>query len=506
MRPLPRSVFALGAAALAAVALSQTALSQTAESQTPESQATGAQETVREARRTLVEVAPRVLDVRPDRVVLAWITSEASVGRLSLVGPGGEKVLEEPAPTRYHRVEAEGLAPGATYRYLVDGRFSGSFRTPREEGPFKFAVFGHPGGSMASFHYPTSMLASTLVDVDPDFVLCTGDACFYTSEESFKELYFDVFRRVLAERPIYLTAANHEIGFPETRDIDYSLFRKLFPRDFPHPEFPFYSFVRGNVEFFAFAYGPMTKEMTRAQYQWLEESLQASRAEFRVVFMGGANEPRGFDRARLFKTAAENGADLVLGGDGVGYKTETHGGVDFLFAGANSTKQSEFFLVTAEDYRLEVARYQAPMGALRGSWTFPSQRPKTIVKDVLDGLTSVVKSRIARSAPLEVPSTNFHGARLRLHNTQAHSLPYRLRYTAKDDVTGKSMVFRTQNRTAQAGEEATAQYPLPALHPLTGNRWTLTSLEVQVQSPKLPADFELSPLIVELVLFEDTLK
>ena len=498
MRRLSRTVSYLGAMALATAGLLPAA--------PPAADLGGPDGPVREASRRPVEVAPRVLDVRPGRVVMAWITSDASLGRMELFGPGVPVSIEESATTRYHRIEVQDLTPGTTYRYLIDGRFPGTFRTPREQGPFRFAVFGHPGGTMASFHYPTSMLASTLADVDPEFVLCTGDACFYTSEESFKELYFDVFRKVLAERPIYMTAANHEIGFPETKEIDYSLFRKLFPRDFAHPEFPYYSFTRGNVEFFAFAYGPMTKAMAKAQYQWLGEALQASRAEFRVVFLGGANEPRGFDRALLFKTAAENGADLVLGGDGVGYKTENHEGIDFLFAGANGAKESEFFLVTAEDYRLEVARYQAPMGAIRGKWTFPSKRPKAVVLDLVDGLESVVKSRSARSVPLDLPSTHFHGVRLRLRNPQTHSLPFRLRYVVKDDVTGKSMTARTQNRTALPGEEVTAQYALAALHPLTGNPWTLTSLEVQVQSPKLPKDFDLKPHVLEFEVFEDTLK
>ncbi len=453
-----------------------------------------------------VEVAPRVFELDPERVVMAWLTKEPSAGTLELFGPDGARTLTEESESRHHRIEALDLAPGTAYRYLIDGRFPGTFRTPQEEGPMRFAVFGHPGGTMGAFDYPTSMLAATLHDVDPDFLLCTGDACFYTNEASYKELYFDVFREVFAERPIYLTAANHEISFPERRKVDYSFFRTLFPRDFADPRFPFYSFVRGNVEFFAFAYGPMTKAMSKAQYKWLEESLQSSQSEFRVIFLGGANTPSRYDRERLFKVAAENDADLIFGGDGVGYKEETHEGVKFLFAGANGPKQPSFFLVNTNDYELKVAQYQSPMGAKQKQWTFRSRRPKATVLDVMEGLEPVPETRKTRSRAFEQPSTDFHGIKLSLRSGLSHLVSFRIHYEARDDVTGEITIFRTQPRKAKPGELVTSYFALPGLGPLSGNPWTLLRVEAEFIERRLPKEFDITPHLLEFALFEDPLK
>lgn len=455
-----------------------------------------------------VEVAPRIVDLQPTSVRFAWITRKASTGKLALTGPSGTTEIDEPtsAPRRHHVVDVNDLEPLTTYAYTVDGRFSGSIVTPGIDEPFTFAVFGHPGGTTAPHTFPARALAGTFESLDPSFLLCTGDVCYFTAEHSFKRLYFDVFRDILARKPIYLTAANHEAGFPPSQGTGYGTFRKLFPYDYPSKAHAYHSFRRGNIEFFAFAYGPMTKALASEQLAWLADALANSRAEFRIVYLGGGQNPTNFDRTAFFRTAREGGADLVFGGDGVRSKETQVDGLDFFFAGSNEKSPMDFYYARSSPYALEVSKYDATLNGLRGAWNFETRRPKVTVFDALPlGKRSKINGAV-QFIPIGLKSSDFHGVKLTLRNPLKRRAPYWLRWSTASTTGGGDYYFRTDTRWLEVGETRTNYFELPPLNPVSGKPWILKELDVRTGYVEMPDNLDLRPYIEELVVFRDPLR
>lgn len=461
--------------------------------------------TVRSAEVVPVEIAPQILDLQPTSVRFSWVTIEASVGKLELVGPDGPIQAEEVAATRHHRIDVARLTPKATYAYMIDGRFQGRFVTPAIDEPFTFAVFGHPGGTNSPHAHPSTFLANTLKGLAPDFLLCTGDVCYFTAEHSFKKLYFDVFRDILGERPIYLTAANHEAGFPSSQGTGYGMFRTLFPYDFPSETHGFHSFRRGNIEFFAYAYGPMKAEQAKEQMDWLGRSLRESRAEFRIVYLGGGQNPTHFQRNLFFKTAREGGADLVFGGDGVGSRVEKVDGVDFFFAGTEEPNPASLFYVRAEPYSLQVSRYDSTMQTLKGAWDFESRRPKIQVFDAKPLMEQGAVNASVHFTPIGLKSTDFHGVKLVIHNPLKIRVPYWLRWSTASTTGGGDYFFRSDTRYLAPGETRTNYFHLPAANPVKRTPWILKELDVRLWGPRIPKGLDIGPWIEELTVFRDPL-
>ena len=404
--------------------------------------------------------------------------------------------------TRHHKVNIAGLTPGRRYTYEIEGRFTGSFETPIQDRPFRLVVFGHPGGTTPPGEYPTAALASRMLDVRPDFGLCTGDLCYFSREESFEHLYFDTFEPFLASRPIYVAPGNHEAGFPTSEGIGYEVFRRLFPYDFPSEGAGYHSFVRGNVEFFAFAYGPQTKQRFAAQIEWLKNGLATSEAEFRIVYLGGAQTPMGFDRKKFFQTVRDGGADLVFGGDGEGNHVSKVDGVDFFFAGANGPRPREFFMVDVSSYRLEISRLDATLDEVLGVWAFETKRPKT---DLFDASTLAHKGRTSHSAlfgPMSIPSDRLDGFRVQVHNPFDKAIviwpqwaPVRLVRPSGD------YHYREPLKKVPPGSTEVFHFALPEILPATGQKWALGELCIRFRLVPSGASFEPLDLIREVAVF-----
>ena len=447
----------------------------------------------RESEDEETEIAPSILHVDEARVILTWVTSGASIGRARISGGANPIIAEEAAATRHHRLELQGLAPGRRYTYEIDGRFTGSFETPSPDRPFRFVVFGHPGGTAPPGEYPTAALASRLLDVRPDFGLCTGDLCYFSNEASFENRYFDIFEPFLVSRPIYVAPGNHEAGFPTSEGIGYEVFRSLFPYDFPMDGAGYHSFVRGNIEFFAFAYGPQTKDGFTAQIEWLRSGLAASEAEFRIVYLGGAQNPMGFDREVFFRTVREGGADLVFGGDGDGNHVSRVDGVDFFFAGSHGPRPREFFMVDATKYRLEISRLDATLNGVLGTWAFETQRQKVEVFDASPLARPGRTSHSALFGPMSIPSDRFDGFRVEVHNPFDKSIfiwpqwaPERLVRPSGD------YHYREPVKKVAAGATKAFHFALPDVLPATGEKWVLGELCIRFRA--VPADAVFNPV------------
>ncbi|MGK0481318.1 MAG: hypothetical protein ACJAQ3_001291 [Planctomycetota bacterium] len=466
---------------------------------------------VRVSKAQPVEIAPQILHLDGRSVTFSWKTRSPVTGRLELVGPGGaadqESVfLEEGPPSMNHRLSAANLVAGSRYRYLVDGRFAGSFETATPGEPIKFGVFGHPGGTATYAAFPVAHLATTLDGMGLDFALCTGDMCNYTSAASFKRFYFDPFARFLASRPIYAAAANHEGGYPTSQGKNFDVFRELFPYEFPGEKHAYHSFVRGNVEFFACAYAPARTKDHEEQLEWLAEALTASRSEFRVVFLGGAQNPAGFDRSRFFRTAKDNGADLAFGGDGSGVSVSQVEGLDYFFAGTAGRDPRPFFLADADPYQLEVTRRDTRMAKLLGSWRFESKRPKTLVKDAMAHAVDSPRERAMLFSGLALPSTHFHGFRVRIQNPSDHPVLFWSLWSPEGTRKSGDYFFRNEARFLDPHSTSVHHFVLPQDHPRTGQPWTLDEIELRVMSSALPEGFELSGHVEEVAVFSDPLQ
>lgn len=469
-------------------------------------QVLGSIRVVRTTDAPLTEISPSIFDLGSDRVTFTWVTREESIGRVRLATESDPIERAEPLPVRYHKLSVDGLRPGTHHAYEIDGRFSGSFETARLGAPFRFVVFGHPGGTHAAAAYPVSALASRLDDLNPAFALCTGDLCYNSSDASFEELYFDIFGDFLARRPIYVAPGNHEAGFPSSEGLGFTVFRRLFPYEFGSDDYAYHSFIKGNIEFFACAYGGARPGKFQAQIDWLKRGLAGSRSEFRVVYLGGAQNPMGFDRELFFRTAAEGGADLVFGGDGLGVHVTEEQGLDFFFAGTSTTAPRHFFMVQTEPYRLEVTQYAVPMSKLEGSWIFETRRHKETVFDARLFGRKGREPGAALFGPLSLDSDSFDGIELHVHNPFKKTAVIWLRWAPKRLVRPRGDYhYREEARRVLPGETVAFHYSLPATLPRTGKPWTLGEVEVRIGGLAIPDDFDMTEHVVQLTAFVDPL-
>lgn len=458
-----------------------------------------------------LEIAPYILDLGRDRVTVAWVTRRPSLGSLTLRGDGEPVVIaEEGEARRHHRLTVDGLTPGVTYAYEVDVRFRGTFETQPDHGELAFAVFGHPGGTQSVHRYPFEAVADAISRCGARFSICTGDACYETTERSFKEDYFGPLGRLTSSAPVYLVAGNHEAGFPIGEGVDYRVYRDLFPHDFGHPRLPYYTHRHGDVEFFSVAYGPLREGEFEPQMEWLARELARSEAEFRIVVWGGANVTPQFDRERFYEVASEGGADLVFSGDGSGVKVTGESGLDDYFAGTNNSQPHGFFLVRQDGYRLRVHQYDATMRSLLSFKTYGSRRAKTLALDLTDRLEP---ARTRANCPegavvcsgIDVPSTRFHGVRVTVTNpTDKPAVAYL--HWAPDHITRGDGHYRERYRALAAGETRTLDFAIPARAPRTGEPFTLRALRVHIDGGGIGPGFQMGSHIEQVALFVDPLK
>lgn len=456
-----------------------------------------------------IGIDPYVLDVGPNSATLAWTTRAAEAGRAVLRGPAGELVSAEAEPTRHHRAHFEGLSPATTYRWSVGGVHEGIVRTPRLEQLQRFAVFGHPGGTAVDGAYPFATLGHALDGLALDFALCTGDICYFTHEASFEELFMRPFRDFLSSAPIYLAAGNHEGGFPGRYAWNYDLFRELFPYEYPTERGAFHSFVRGNVHFLSVVYHPRSADELAQQLAWIETELANSASEFRVAFLGGANRRTDGSFDRIVRALADGEVDVVFGGDGSGTEQGELGGVPYFFAGTRHEAPPNFYHVEGRPYELVIALRDASMSQPTRKWSLKSKRPKKIVNDLLP--FAKAHPRLDRAVVLnglDVPSVEFHGARIAVRNDTDRTLPLYFRYgeELEDPSFGAGRMFRRQGVLLPPGQVTSFDTYLPPRDPVSGKPWSLGEAELRLETTNLPDGYRLMDHVEMVSLFVDPLR
>lgn len=458
-----------------------------------------------------VSIPPYVVDLGETTVTIAWTSLSASVGEARLMGEEGETETAESAATRHHRIRFDGLLPGSTYRYEVGEIYSGSVRTPRPGAMQRFAVFGHPGGSAPPNSYPAAALAQAVLDVDPDFALCTGDICYFTSEASFAELFIRPFSRLLRllrRLPIYPAAGNHDGGFPRKRRWDYSIFRQLFPHAYASERGAYYSFVRGNVHFLSVAYHSVDKVDLATQLDWIERELRGSRAEFRLAFLGGANPPHDGSFDQLADALLDGGVDAIFGGDGSGTHQRDLRGAAYFFAGTNGAAPADSYDVEARPYEIVIRLRNAAMDRAARAWTLRSKREKVTVRNLLPMARG--HAQVPRAVEFQgvgAESTGFHGLRVSARNPHDKAVAMHVRWGPhpEEPRTGAGRMFREQAVQLPPAETTTFDGALPARHPISGEPWTLDEIEVRIEAPHITPDYQMIEDLLELTLFLDPL-
>ncbi|MCP3916253.1 MAG: metallophosphoesterase family protein [bacterium] len=446
-------------------------------------------------------VAPYLIDISPSSATVCWVTREELAGELVLASVAGEATHTEPEARRFHRIELTGLEPGQDYGYSIGGVYAGRFRTTREDRPLRVAIFGHTGGTEVANKYPTTLLASRIDELDPDFAICTGDLCYFTSHQSFADLFFERFARFLARKPIYVAPGNHEAGFPLAYGYSYGQFRDLFPREYPDVD-PYFSTVHGNAKFVFLAYTAHSRPGFARQLEWLKNELDQSTSEFNIVCLGGAQDPIFFDRKAFMSTLVESRVDIVFAGDGSGNYQADNQGIQWFFSGTNGTRPHTFYDLEVLPYELRVRLYDASGIKQIKHWSFPTTRPKRVVANLTEtGRPDAKKASTLFYPDAAASSNTFDGVRVVVHNSHDRRVPILLRWAPSDATRrGADRFFREQPVWMAPGEITTFLYPLPATNPITGKAWLLDDLQLAANEKYLPKGYAFKPDVLEFSL------
>jgi hypothetical protein len=226
---------------------------------------------------TLVK-GPYLMQPTTDSVTVCWVSDTESTGGTVRYALGatadptkGHAIVEQGAPTRYHRVRIGGLKAYTRYAYQVTE--SGQAATPATfvtaalpRQPFHFIAYGDCR-TQPAVH--ASVLAR-MATFHPDFVIQTGDLVADGTNEAQWDVFWKTATPLMRETPYYPALGNHEKeGAPYFRYFGV-------PAE--------YSFDYGNIHFVALDSNRPETEFA-AQEKFLRDDLLAHQnAIWRIVF------------------------------------------------------------------------------------------------------------------------------------------------------------------------------------------------------------------------------
>jgi hypothetical protein len=300
-------------------------------------------------------------------MVISWST-ESPVDRPSvLVGPAGSVDRRVAAETRqapghpvsYHHATVDGLEPGTTYAYVIEGPepAQGALTTaPGGPAPFRFATFGDMGVTDAGTRI-TELVAAAA----PDVVFVAGDLCYADKSGGLLgalppefqginpaqdlaewDRWFEQIRPSAASTPWMPTVGNHEMETGQG-PLGYDGFfaRMPVPRTGPRADSPVYVFRWAGVAFFALDGNDLSAQIRPnqgytegAQLSWLRATLAELRADPAVEFIvagfhncmycsNAVHASDGGVRSGYEPFFDEFGVDLVVNGHNHSYE-RTH--------------------------------------------------------------------------------------------------------------------------------------------------------------------------------------
>jgi hypothetical protein len=437
------------------------------------------------------EIPPYIVALDRTHATIAWRTRAPLRGQLTLRSYSNERTLQESdAPSRSHRIRIDGLDPGTRYRYEIGGSHRGHFTTAGEDDSLDVVVFGHSAGTTQPGEYPTALLAQTLVGIDPDFAIATGDITYHASVRDFSLRFFGPFEAFLARKPIYVCPANHESAWPWLHGVGFDVFRRLFPYDYAGPlsaptQDAYYSAVYKHVKLVSLPFTRDSNTMLR-QLAWAEAELDASQSEFNLVVVGGGyTKESGGDL--LFERLSRHRVDLVLAGDGSGAYQANYHGVPFFFAGDGGLDHHPFYYLEFERYRFSVKLLTSGGEYLQFFPEFYSKRKKRAVQDL------ATSARRLKSSALLFPnvgrrSTDYDGLQLVVPFDGPKGSLLEVCWSpassgSAEEATGgcESMLgYREKWLLLEPGRPNRFTIALPRLDPLTGEPYELGAIRLRV--------------------------
>jgi len=292
-------------------------------------------------------------DIKPDSVLIAWGTTagDNTIGRTSPShGPAVVKINGRDYPAEKNWLRIGGLAPDRDYPYEVWLRENkiggGAVRTfPAQSRRLVFLVIGDYGnGDEAQRHIAramTEVVEQRRAAGDPvRFILTTGDNIYANtvfglpvSQTGDRDLhwgrkFFDPYAWLLSGVPFYPVLGNHDGNESEAAgDLGAYLDNFFFAGDNPAR---FYRFQFGGlVDFFALdttsnvqpGVDPPGFGKESKQFQWLLESLRASKAPWKIAYFhhppftgGPRHPPRLYQLQHIVDALGEYGVQVVFTG------------------------------------------------------------------------------------------------------------------------------------------------------------------------------------------------
>ncbi len=220
---------------------------------------------------------PYLQDLAPTSITVMWQLAEQRPAKLTVTGPGGERVIDVPG-ARIAEAIIDKLQPESRYRYKVDvagQSWEGEFSTAPPVGkdvPFTFLVVGDSRFYMEQHRRVVERMSQEV----PDFVLGTGDMVDDGSREDQWQQYFDVENRFLRDNVYFPAVGNHDRqGRGRTADTYRAYFS--VPENGAETE-RYYAFSYANSRFLILDSNIYSFALTD-QTSWMERELIAARQD-----------------------------------------------------------------------------------------------------------------------------------------------------------------------------------------------------------------------------------
>ncbi len=215
-------------------------------------------------------------------ITVMWETSKASVGevRFGETAECAQSVTGADFAT-IHEIQLTGLKVGTQYFYRTISTYEGgqgrqqiesevrTFQTDSTpDAAFAFAIISDTQGNPDV----AGALASMAWEHRPNFLLLPGDLVSTGGVKSqwVNEFFFSM-EPLISRVPFFPVLGNHE-----QNAMNYYNYASL-----PEPEY-FYTFQRGNAQFFMIDTNKRCDPGSE-QYQWLEKTLAASKAQWKFI-------------------------------------------------------------------------------------------------------------------------------------------------------------------------------------------------------------------------------
>ncbi len=283
---------------------------------------------------TLVR-GPYLQSVTSNSIIVVWETEGSTRGEV-IYGETEEygSSVADPVVGTNHAVTLNNLAPYTTYHYRVEGddvplSADASFRTAAgpDQSKFTFVAFG----DTRTQHQIHQEVVDSIVALEPDFVLHTGDLVYLGNMFPYWETFFEIEGELLARSPLFPSLGNHELNHQHYFDLFY----------LPGNE-RWYTFDYGNARFISLQvdgivdFGPGSE-----QYVWLVRELAANTQPWLFVYFhippytSSLEEPdiEQDVRQALTPLFEQHGVDVVFTGHNHNYERNEVNGVTYIVTG-----------------------------------------------------------------------------------------------------------------------------------------------------------------------------